>query len=245
MRRIVLIALLPLLVFIQPHADDDLTPSDKRLIEALRSYIPHTMKQSRTPGLSISLARHGKVIWEQGFGFADLENKTPMTAENTFRSGSMAKTYTATAVMQLVEQGIIGLHDPVNKYIKDFQVVNPLGDREITFNDLLTHRSGLTNNMAGCRFVKPRSLNEHLKDGYAQKMFKIYNGTVLPRWSAKVGEKFRYSNFGIATLLSVEMTRDGILSFIKSDRLRIAPEELKIIHKAPGGRGVGQRRRSA
>jgi hypothetical protein len=67
--------------------------------------------------------------------------------------------------------------------------------------------------MAGCRFVAPKSLSEHLKEGYSQEMFRPYKGTILPLWSAKVGERFRYSNFGIATLgYLVEITNPEGLS---------------------------------
>jgi CubicO group peptidase (beta-lactamase class C family) len=126
----------------------------------------------------------------------------------------MGKTYTATAIMQLVEQGIIGLYDPVNKYLKEFQVINPLGQRDVTVYDLLTHRSGLSTNNAGSDFVAPVSLGKYLKDGYGQKMFEQYNGTLQPRWSAQVGEKFQYSNFGVATLgYLVEVTNPEKLSF--------------------------------
>jgi CubicO group peptidase (beta-lactamase class C family) len=99
----------------------------------------------------------------------------------------MGKTYVATAVMQLVERGVIDLYDPINKHLEIFKVKNPLGEKEITFYDLLTHRTGLAINMAGCHFVPPKPLGEHLKEGYSQASFKSYKGTWLPRWTAKVG----------------------------------------------------------
>ena len=195
-------------------AREEAPANDARLIEALKSFIPHVMRQVGTPGLNIALARRGKVIWEEGFGYANLEKKTPMTPQTVMRSGSMGKTYTATAVMQLVEQGVIGLFDPINKYLKEFQVINPLGEREITFHDLLTHRGGLSSNDAGSDFLPPKPLGQSLKEDYGKKMFKIYEGTVVPRWSSKVGEKFQYSNFGIATLgYLVEVTNPEKLSF--------------------------------
>lgn len=187
---------------------------DLQLLEALKAVIPQIMLNKGTPGLNLALALRGKVIWEAGFGYANLEHKVPMTPQTVTHSGSMGKTYTATAVMQLVERGIIGLDDPINQYIKDFQITNPFGERDITFRDLLTHRSGLTSNVAGPRFDTPRPLAEHVKDGYTRKMFKSYSGTVLPRWGAKVGKRFQYSNFGMATLgYLVEITNPERLSF--------------------------------
>jgi len=187
---------------------------DIQLIDALEAFIPHIMKNKGTPGLNIALALRGEVVWEAGFGYANLERQVPMTPQTVTHSGSMGKTYTATAVMQLVEQGVIGLDDPINRYLREFQVVNPKGEREITFRDLLTHRSGLSVNAAGSRFEKPTPLSEHVKDGYSQNMFKSYNGSVLPRWGAKVGARYQYSNFGMATLgYLVEVTNPEGLSF--------------------------------
>ena len=178
------------------------TTSDERLIAALRSYIPYLMKQAEAgvPGLSIAVARRSGVIWEEGFGYADLEKRTPMTATTVTHSGSMGKAYVGTAIMQLAERGVFQLDDPINKYLKEFQVVNPLGDREITFRDLLTHRTGLAGNAAGSDFARPLPLGEHLERGYATKYHDWWHGAVVQKWSAKVGEKFQYSNFGLATL---------------------------------------------
>lgn len=193
---------------------DEAAASDARLIESLKSFIPHVMRQCGTPGLSIALARRGRVIWEDGFGFADLASRTPMTAQTVMRSGSMGKTYTATAVMQLVEQGALGLDHAANEYLTEFKLTNPLGAREITVRDLLTHRSGLTSNTAGSTFDRPKSLAQHLKEGCAEKMFESYQKTLVPRWTAKVGEKVQYSNFGIAMLgYLVEVTNPEHLSF--------------------------------
>jgi len=203
-----------LMVATQTLAQENPSASDARLIEALKSYIPHVMREHHTPGLNIALARRGKVIWEEGFGYSDLEKKTPMTEQTVMHSGSMGKTYTATAVMQLVEQGTIGLYDPINKYLKDFKVINPRGEREITFYDLLTHRSGLGGDAAGSEFAVPEPLGEYLKAIYARKGFPPYKGTAWPVWKAKVGEKFEYSNLGMATLgYLVQVTNPEHLSF--------------------------------
>jgi CubicO group peptidase (beta-lactamase class C family) len=194
-------------------AQSDPAESDRRLIEALRVFIPEVMRQDGAPGLNLALARRGKVIWEEGFGLADVARKTPMTPATVMHSGSMGKTYTATAVMQLVERGVMNLHDPVNRYLAGFRVTNPLGEREITVYDLMTHRSGLAGNDAGSDFTPPRPLAEHIRDGYTRATFTSYGGTV-PRWGAKVGERAIYSNFGLATLgYLVEVTNPDRLSF--------------------------------
>ncbi len=171
------------------------------LIHALRRLIPHSLRQHNLPGLNISVAVHGQVILDEGFGYADLARRTPMTARHVTHAGSMSKLYTATAIMQLIEGGALELYAPVNRYLPDFQIQNPLGEREITLYDLLTHRSGINGGVdVDCDFVLTRPLSEGLRLRYQKPMLNAYNGALLPLWSARVGEKFQYSNLGTATL---------------------------------------------
>lgn len=174
--------------------------AERLLIDGLKGIIPPIMRQNHIPGLSLALARNGHLIWEQGFGLADLDSGRPMDARTVTRAGSIAKLYTGVAVLQLVEQGILGLNDPVNPYLRDFQMANPLGEREITVQDLLTHHSGLTGDAAGSDFKPPRPLGEHLRWQLNLPMLPGYSGTVLPLWGTKVGEKYEYSNLGFCAL---------------------------------------------
>ncbi len=64
--------------------------------------------------------KKGQVIYEKGFGIADIELSVPMRPEMIFRIGSMTKQYTAIAILQLVEQGKISLQDSIQKFIKSF-----------------------------------------------------------------------------------------------------------------------------
>lgn len=190
---------------------------DARLIAAARRFVPEVMRVYGVRGVEVAVARHGTVIWEQGFGTANLADGVPMTSTTVFSAGSMSKTYTATAVMQLVEQGALALDEPINTYLRrgaGFEVVNPLGARDITVRDLLTHRSGLTSDAAGSELAIPAPLATYLPAQYARPMLPSYSGASLPTWSAKVGEKFQYSNLGVATLgLLVQITNPEHLSF--------------------------------
>jgi CubicO group peptidase (beta-lactamase class C family) len=188
--------------------------SEARMIEVLKADIPQILRLIGTPGLNLAIARGGHVIWEAGFGFADLERKIPMTAATVTHSGSMGKTYTATAVMQLVEQGIMELDAPVNKYLPGWKIVNPLGGREVTVRDLLTHRSGLAGNGAWSVLSHPKPLAEHVPEAYAKDRNDFYAGAASPTWATKPGEKYEYSNLGIATLgYLVQVTNPEKLSF--------------------------------
>ncbi len=189
-------------------------PSEVALIAALKADIPEIIRIIGTPGLNLAIARRGQVIYEDGFGFADLGRKIPMTAATVTHSGSMGKTYTATAVMQLVERGILGLDEPVNRYLPGWTIVNPLGGRDVTVRDLLTHRSGLAGNAAWSVLGNPKPLEAHLREAFARERNDFYGGAASPTWSARAGEKYQYSNLGIATLgYLVQVTNPEKLTF--------------------------------
>jgi CubicO group peptidase (beta-lactamase class C family) len=71
---------------------------------------------THTPGCAVGVAREGKVLLTRGYGMADLETGTPITPETIFESGSVAKQFTATAVVLLALDGKLDLDDPVRKY---------------------------------------------------------------------------------------------------------------------------------
>jgi hypothetical protein len=96
----------------------------------------------------------------------------------------------------------------------EFKVNNPLGERDITVYDLLTHRSGLATNAANSTFSTPPALGSHLNNAYSAKFNEIFHRSSVPLWSAKVGEKPQYSNLGVATLgYLVEVTNPEKLTF--------------------------------
>jgi len=216
-RRRLLTAIMAAVCALSTRGTAQTSPDDARLIAAARAFIPDVMRVYGVRGVEIAIARHGTVIWQDGFGYASLPDQRPMTAQTVFAAGSMSKTYTATAAMQLVEQGVLALDEPINTYMRrygGFEIVNPLGAREITVRDLLTHRSGLTSDAAGSELTVPAPLRAYLQAQYSRKMMYAYDESSLPLWSAKVGEKFQYSNTGIATLgLLVEITNPEHLSF--------------------------------
>jgi CubicO group peptidase (beta-lactamase class C family) len=96
------------------------------------------------PGIAVGVVADQELIWASGFGFADTGKKVAMTPQTKFRMASHSKLFTATAVMQLREQGKLRLDDPVSKYLPWFQVkAADNEDPPITIEELLTHSSGL------------------------------------------------------------------------------------------------------
>ena len=97
------------------------------------------MARTKTPGVAIAVVQKGCVVVAKGYGFANVEHNVPSTLETVFQSGSLGKQFTAAGVMLLVEQGKIGLDDPLTKYFLDA----PATWRGITVRNLLTHTSGI------------------------------------------------------------------------------------------------------
>lgn len=95
--------------------------------------------QSIAPGCVVLISEKNKLVYEKGFGQANLELNVPMRPEMLFRIGSITKQYTAIAILQLMEQGRIFLQDSLQKFIKSF----PGKGHTITIENLLTHTSGI------------------------------------------------------------------------------------------------------
>jgi CubicO group peptidase (beta-lactamase class C family) len=98
-------------------------PTDPKELEVfLDNFFAQQMAKEHVPGAVFVLVKDGKIFFTKGYGYADLEKKTPVIPDQTlFRVGSISKLFTATAVMQLAEQGKLNLDDDVNKYLKRFQ----------------------------------------------------------------------------------------------------------------------------
>ncbi len=86
---------------------------------AVETYVKGEMDLQHIPGLALLVARDGKIVRAQGFGFANLEHRVVVKPETIFQSGSVGKQFTATLIMMLVEEGKIGLDDSITKYFPE------------------------------------------------------------------------------------------------------------------------------
>lgn len=126
-----LVAAVALCVLIRP------SPAEVSLQEGAQAHLGK-LTQDGLPGLAVLIARDGKIVYQDGFGFADLEKKTPVTVETKFRIGSISKQFTAAALLRLADEGKLSLDDTLEKYFPDFP-----GASGITLHQLLTHTSGI------------------------------------------------------------------------------------------------------
>jgi serine beta-lactamase-like protein LACTB len=99
------------------------------------------IETNRLPGLSVAVSKDNR-IWSAGFGKADLEQDVPVTAHSMFRTASVAKWFTATAAMRLVEDGKLDLDAPIQRYCAEF----PEKQWPITSRQLLAHMAGVRHN---------------------------------------------------------------------------------------------------
>lgn len=107
----------------------------------LDGLMPLQIEQSDIAGAVVAVVKDGQVLFSKGYGYADFEKRVPVSPELTlFRTGSVTKLFTWTAVMQLVEQGKADLDADVNTYL-DFKIPHTHG-KPVTLRNLLTHRGG-------------------------------------------------------------------------------------------------------
>jgi len=162
--------------------------SERELISATRQKLTQDAASARFAG-AVLIAHNGKPIFAQAYGFADRERKVPNTIETRFRIGSMNKMFTATAIVQLAQQGKLDLDDPVGKYLTDYP--NQDIATKVTIRHLLTHKGG-TGDIFGPEFDAHRLELRTLQD-YVQ----LYGnrGPVF-----EPGSRFEYSNYGFILL---------------------------------------------
>lgn len=109
---------------------------------AVDDYITARMKAARIPGLSVTIVQGDEIIYSKGYGQADASGR-PVTPQTPFIIGSISKTFTALAAMQLVEAGKVDLDAPVQRYLPWFRIADPVASAQITVRSLLNHTSGL------------------------------------------------------------------------------------------------------
>jgi CubicO group peptidase (beta-lactamase class C family) len=136
-----------------------------------------------SPGAAVLVAQNGKILFQKGYGYANLEHRVPITPETKFRIGSITKQFTAAAILKLQEQGKLSVKDTLSKYIPDF----PRGE-EVTIHHLLTHTSGIHSYTNKPDFMETAPL--FIKPDDLIKSFKNDPYDFAP------GKKWSYNNSG-------------------------------------------------
>src|SRR5262245_17473543 len=158
------------------------------------------------PAISVAMVKDNQIIFRRGYGLADLENKVPATADTVFRIASVSKSLTATAAMQLVEQGKLDLDAPIQKYVPSF----PTKTFPITARQLLAHVSGVRGYKSG----EGEHTNRYATLTDALEIFKDDPLEHEP------GTKYTYTTFGY-TLLGVAIEGASGMSYPEYLRERV------------------------
>ncbi|WP_458118705.1 serine hydrolase [Paenibacillus sp. Z6-24] len=163
------------------------TAAKADLAGTVNDYMEKTMKTQHIAGAVVTIVKDGKVVLNQGYGYADTAQQKKVDPDTTlFRIGSVSKLFTAVAAMQQVEQKKINLNEDVNTYFKDIQVQNSYAE-PLTLEHLLTQTSGLAESVEGIYseglIKNPKPLIDTLKEH-------------LPPLERPPGEVIQYSNYG-------------------------------------------------
>jgi D-alanyl-D-alanine carboxypeptidase len=145
------------------------------------------MQRQNIPGLSLVVLKDGKIIKAAGYGFANVKLQIPATPETVYKIASVSKQFIATGIMLLVQEGKLGLDDPISKYLEG----TPATWKAITIRRLLTHTSGIVREPPGFDPFKVQSDGDVIKSAYN-----------LPLRFAP-GEKWEYSNTGYFALAEI------------------------------------------
>jgi CubicO group peptidase (beta-lactamase class C family) len=183
----------------QTQATDDSAVFDPRL-QAVRNFLAEEVTDGTVPSLAIAVASGGKIVWEEAFGWADKEHEVRATPYTKYRLGSIAKPITATAVMRLVQVGLVDLDAPIERYLGELTLRYYAGtSEEVTVRRVLQHRAGLPpHDQAFYLDEEPdrRPLRETVRR-YGNVMFE-------PGWS------YIYSNLGYMLLARVVEQATGM-----------------------------------
>ena len=152
---------------------------EKRTNEAIQQ----VMDEFQAVGVSAVVVKDGQIVYNQSFGYKDLETQTPLCNDDMMRIASISKSFTATGLMQLVEKGIISLDDDVSDLI-GFQIRNPHHPEvPITLRMILSHTASI-------RDKEDYSTLDHLNPA-------VYGDCVESYYEYKPGEGYNYSNLGL------------------------------------------------
>jgi CubicO group peptidase (beta-lactamase class C family) len=163
-----------------------LPANDPRLQEAVDRFAAGVLESKTSAGLAVGIAEKGQIRFVGGYGFADLENWTPVGAHTVFRIGSVTKEFTAAAVLLLAERGKLSVDDRLSRYFPAFPRA-----AEVTVRQLLNHTSGIHNYTSIADFLPAAS---RLDRSTAEMIGYIRTGK--PLYDFDPGTAWSYSNSG-------------------------------------------------
>ena len=175
---------------------------------AIDAFVEGEMSAQRIPGLSLGIVREGQNVHLQGFGEAD-ESGRDVTPQTPFIIGSLSKSFTAMAIMQLVEAGQVDLDAPVQEYLPWFRVADAAASARITVRQLLNQTSGISP-----RTGKTFQGNGDVSDQALERAVRKLSTAEL---SEPVGSTFQYStvNYAVLGLIVQEVSGETYEEYVQ------------------------------
>jgi CubicO group peptidase (beta-lactamase class C family) len=213
------------------------------LVNLLDSLILPGLEKYHIPGMVITIVHDSDIVLAKGYGFADVERKIPFDPDSTvIRIASVSKLFTATAVLQLVDQGRLDMHRDINTYLTRFKVEEWPG-QPITLQDLLTHTAGFDD----------RSIGKSAWTQDSQVPLGDFLATRLPRRICPPGEVYTYSNFSnaLAGFVVEEVAHEDYAAYVRQNILeplgmrrsdyRLRPDLQPLLAQCYSHEGAGYR----
>ena len=155
--------------------------------------------------ISAAVIKGDKILWSGAFGNADKNSRTPADTSTIYRTGSISKSFTALLMMELVDEGIINLTDPVEKFLPEIKKLSGYSDStRITFAQLASHTSGL---------IREPELDGAASGPIGQWEEKILLSIPKTSFGSPPGRRFNYSNIGYG-ILGLALSRAAKKPFI-------------------------------
>ena len=195
------------LIFLTPGINAQNNDNYSELIKECEDFIIQKMESDNIVGVSAAILIDGSVIWENGFGYADKENKVPMTENTVVNIASATKTFTALAIMQLQEKGLLDINQPLNKYLPQFHPKTRGEDLEqLTIKSVITHSSGIQTDILK---------NSDMGSGKYTDVLGFINETYL-LYPPGMVESYSNSGYNILGHLIKEVSKQDYPEYIKN-----------------------------
>lgn len=169
-----------------PQSQSTAKPDDR--FTSVRALIEKTLSEAKIPSIAVAVVKDGKIIWEEGFGFADKERQIRATAHTPYSLASVTKPITATAVMKLQEARKLDIDAPIERYLSGIKLTSNAGSSsEVTARRIMAHSAGLP--QYGGFYL------DGSKPAGSKETISKFGMTVFPPNS-----RFEYSNIGMKIL---------------------------------------------
>jgi CubicO group peptidase (beta-lactamase class C family) len=170
-----------------------------RDFEPVRQRVLQAVSRGEATGVTVAVVRDGRIVWEEGFGWANRESGLKVTANTPFSLASITKPFTTTTLMTLVDEGKISLDEPANKYLPKSKIVGPNGNPDgATLRRLGAHAGGLPS------MFEHYFADEATRPPTAEALLRDYG-----RLAYQPGSCYEYSNVGYVALGAIASSVTG------------------------------------